>query len=77
MTKILISGTCFSKGYEELPVKKQRLLREKVKELLHITTDMAFYNYKNGEPEMKVSQAVEVEKLFKSFGVKDCWGKEE
>ena len=59
----------FQKAYDNLPAIKQPEFRQKLKEILNITTDVQAYNYIKGAIEPKGAKLFEIEDLFKSYGI--------
>lgn len=65
----------FRKGLREIKVKDAPDVREAIFKILGVTTKQSFSNYANGKTvNLDVDKARQIEALFASYGVTDCWG---
>lgn len=63
------------KGLRELKVKDYDEARSAIRDILGVTTDQSLRNYANGRTvNLDVDKARQIEALFASYGVRDCWG---
>lgn len=75
MNKKILEG--FSRGISQLQVRHKKQVEDSIMAILKVGTKAAYHNYRSGRQYLRADQAAEIEKLFLSYGVKDCWGKEE
>lgn len=66
----------FRKGWNQLTVEQSRKVRDKIISALNLKYRTSFYYRLNGNCEPTVSEAKAIEKIFKSYGIKDIWGNE-
>ena len=65
----------FNRGYRQIsPNDRDRFIKA-VMRILKVQTVQSYYVYCRGERELKISQAVALEKLFAKYGVAEIWGK--
>lgn len=65
----------FRKGLREIKVKDAPDVRAAIFKILGVTTKQSFSNYANGKTvNLDVDKARQIEALFASYGVTDCWG---
>ena len=76
MEKAFTMDRSFRKGLREIKVKDAPEVREKIKEILGVTTKQSLLNYAAGKVKLDVVKASQIEDLFKSYGVVNCWGNE-
>lgn len=66
-------GKGYQEGWEQISKRLQPEVKAKIQKILHVYTDVQLNKYRFGRLEMTVSKAVEIECLFKKYGVKNCW----
>ena len=65
----------FRKGLREIKVKDAPDVRAAIFGILGVSTKQSFANYANGKMvNLDVDKARQIESLFASYGVTDCWG---
>lgn len=64
----------FQKGWSQVKQGEAATVRSKLMAALNITTRMAFLDRLNGKVEPKVTEYAAIEKVFKSYGIKEVWG---
>lgn len=67
----------FRSAFESIPRNRMKDVKVRIKELLNVKSDKAFYDRMSGAIEPKVSQAKDLELLFEGYGVILAWGKGE
>jgi len=65
----------FNAGWQQLRQKDVAECRKEICKVLGVNNRNSFIYYKNGNIEPKVSQAFEIEKIFKKYGITNIWGK--
>jgi hypothetical protein len=65
----------FNRGYLQLKLKDANEAQKEIWSALGINNRTTFHFYKIGKVECKASQAEEVERVFKKYGITDIWGK--
>ena len=73
MNKKVLDG--FSYGINQLRINQKEEAVKSIMAILGITTKAQYHNYRRGTQKLSVDKAVEIEKLFASYGIKECWGK--
>lgn len=69
------ASKAFRKGLREIKVKDAGEVRDGILRILGVTTKQSFLNYANGKTvNLDVDKARQIEALFASYGVTDCWG---
>lgn len=69
------TSKAFRKGLREIKVKDAGEVRDGILRILGVTTKQSFSNYANGKTvNLDVDKARQIEALFASYGVTDCWG---
>jgi len=69
------TSKAFRKGLREIKVKDAGEVRDGILRILGVTTKQSFSNYANGKMvNLDVDKARQIEALFASYGVTDCWG---
>ena len=69
------TSKAFRKGLREIKVKDAGEVRDGILRILGVTTKQSFSNYANGKTvNLDVDKARQIETLFASYGVTDCWG---
>lgn len=69
------ASKAFRKGLREIKVKDAGEVRDGILRILGVTTKQSFSNYANGKTvNLDVDKARQIEALFASYGVTDCWG---
>lgn len=69
------TSKAFMKGLREIKVKDAAEVRESIREILGVSTLQSLRNYANGRTvNLDVDKARQIEALFASYGVNDCWG---
>ena len=69
------TSKAFRKGLREIKVKDAGEVRDGIMRILGVTTKQSLYNYANGKTvNPDVDKARQIEALFASYGVTDCWG---
>ena len=75
MTTTINARKAFRKGLREIKVKDAPDVRAAIFKILGVTTKQSFSNYANGKTvNLDVDKARQIEALFASYGVTDCWG---
>lgn len=64
----------FRKGLRELRVKDVAEVRGKLAAILGVTTKQSLAKYSAGRGTLDVEKAAQIERLFKEYGVANCWG---
>ena len=65
----------FNRGYRQIaPTDRDRFIKAVMK-ILKVQTVQSFYGYCRGAKELKISEAVALEKLFAKYHITDIWGK--
>ena len=65
----------FKRGLRELKVKDLPEVREALKKILQVGTNVALGNYANGKVQtLDVEKAGQIQALFASYGVANPWG---
>lgn len=64
----------FYAGLRELRVKDVLEVKEKIKEILGVTTKQSLIRYAAGRGNLDVEKAAQIEQVFKDYGVDNCWG---
>ena len=73
--KTINPSKAFRKGLREIRVKDVPEVRAAIYRILGITTKQSFGYYANGcMVNLDVDKARQIESLFASYGVTDCWG---
>ncbi len=65
----------FNKGFQQLTVGNVKEATKKLWKALGISNRNSFYNYKSGKSEPSASQAVNIELVFREYGITEIWGK--
>ena len=65
----------FQKGWFQVRQADIAKVRAKIMTMFGISTRNAFYNRLNGEIVPNVDEFVELENIFREFGITDIWGK--
>jgi len=65
----------FRKGSRQIPPRDKDRFIKAVMKILNVKTVQSYYCYERGERELKISQAVALEKLFAKYHVTEIWGK--
>lgn len=63
----------FMRGYNNLPRKHLREVREEITSALGISRE-SFYRRLRGEVEPKVSEAKKIEEIFNRYDISNIWG---
>ena len=72
MNENVIKG--FQLGISQLQIRQKNEVVEKIKDVLNVQSAAAYHNYRTGRQHLKTDQALQIEKIFKSYGIKECWG---
>lgn len=64
----------FKKGWDKLPNSKTREVKSKIMVALKMKVASSFYSRLYGKVEPKISEARQIEDIFKEYGVTDIWG---
>lgn len=72
MNKKILEG--FSRGISQLQVRQKKEVEDSIMAILKVKTKAAYHNYRTGRQFLRTDQAAEIEKLFQTYGIKDCWG---
>ena len=63
----------FKRGYNNLPRKYLKEVREEITNALGLTRE-SFYRRLRGEVEPKVSEAKKIEEIFNRYNISNIWG---
>jgi len=63
----------FRRGYNNLPRKHIKKVREEITAALGLTRE-SFYRRLRGEVEPKVSEAQKIEEVFNRYNISNIWG---
>lgn len=66
----------FKKGFLQVRQKDADEVRGLIMRALGINNRISWSKRLNGHIEPKVSEAMEIEAIFRRFGIKDVWGEE-
>jgi hypothetical protein len=61
--------TSFQCSYDMIPKGKIRQVLSELRQILGVTTDVNVYTYIRGDREPKLTEALEIERLFKKYGI--------
>ena len=65
----------FRKGLNNVKVKDLPHVKERLMAILEVTTPQSLRNYADGRiTTLDIEKAKQIEQLFASYGVADCWG---
>lgn len=64
----------FERGWENAKAKDQPAIRAEIMEALKLTTDVAFMQRRRGGINHRVTEAADIERVFKKYGVEEIWG---
>jgi hypothetical protein len=64
----------FKKGYDKVPGGIQPNVKAELMKVLNIKTRAAWLKRLKGEVEPTVSEAQNIEKVFRKHGITDIWG---
>ncbi|MDR1459698.1 MAG: hypothetical protein LBI60_05745 [Bacteroidales bacterium] len=65
----------FNKGFLQVKLGDEETVKKEIEKALSAKNRNTFYVYKKGVVECKASQAVEIECIFRKYGITDVWGK--
>lgn len=69
------TSKAFRKGLREIKVKDATEVQAAIIRILGVNNRQSYYNYANGKTvNLDVDKARQIEALFASYGVTDCWG---
>lgn len=57
-----------------MKVKDVPEVRAGIYSILGVTTKQSFQRYSGGRAKLDVLKALQIEDLFRAYGVTDCWG---
>ena len=63
----------FKCSYDRIPKGDVRKVIDGLKEILNVKTDANVYTYIRGDREPKMTQAIEIERLFAEYGIEMNW----
>lgn len=66
----------FKKGMRDAPGRYQNAIRNKIKRVLGIKSNVQFRNRQNGKVHHTQAERLAIEAIFKEYGVNTPWGKE-
>lgn len=72
MNELILKGFAF--GISQVQIRHKKEIEQKIMRILGVTTKAAYHNYRAGRQKLRADEAAEIEKLFKSYGIKECWG---
>ena len=61
----------FTEAYNRIPYKQKKEIRTKAKNVLGVTSDNQFCNYKLGKSNFRLNQYAGLVALFADYGIKD------
>ena len=64
----------FALGVSQVQIRQKKEIEEKIMKILNVTTKASYHNYRSGRQYLRADQAAKIEALFKSYGIKECWG---
>lgn len=64
----------FEKGWGQVKQKDAAELRAKIMKALNLTTTQSFRLRARGLVEPKASEKIEIENIFREYGIKNIWG---
>lgn len=71
----MANSRAFTKGLQNLKVKDAPEAKAAIAAVLGITTKQSFIRYAFGRVKnLDVEKAAKIERIFRAYGVKDCWG---
>lgn len=69
-----IPSNSFQKGWRAVPQGQAEEVKQRIKDVLHVTTRQTFYNRLNGLIEHKPSEIAAIEGVFAEYGITEIWG---
>lgn len=66
----------FKKGVEDVKHRYRRDIRDELKKVLGIVSDVQYYKRMRGEVDHTPAERIGIETVFAKYGVKRPWGKE-
>lgn len=70
----IVGAFSFRHTFDSLPKNKIREVRQKIREILQVKNDKSVYDRISGRIELTMSQARDIESLFKEYGIKLTFG---
>lgn len=64
----------FALGMSQVQIRQKKEVEDSIMAILKVKTKAAYHNYRTGRQFLRTDQAAEIEKLFQTYGIKDCWG---
>ena len=64
----------FNLGISQVRIRDKKEIEAKIQDVLNFQSKAAYHNYRTGRQQLKVDQALEIEQIFKEYGIKDVWG---
>lgn len=69
-----LRNTSFRCAFEQVPHGKIREVKKRIKEAIGIKSDSGLMFKVNGVNQLKLLEALEIEKIFKEYGITVEWG---
>jgi len=66
----------FQKGFLQVQLKDKVAMYEDLKEALNVKTTLSVRLYMTGKRELRASQIIAVEQVFKKYNITDVWGRQ-
>ena len=64
----------FKRGWDQVPVSLAKEVRAQLMEVCGVRYPSSFYYRLKGKCEPTFSEGLEVERIFKKYGITDIWG---
>ena len=72
MNEKVIQGFAF--GISQVQIRYKKEIEEKIKDVLSVKSSAAYHNYRTGRQKLKTDQALQIQEIFKQYGINQPWG---
>lgn len=72
MNEKVIQGFAF--GISQVQIRYKKEIEEKIKDVLNVNSSAAYHNYRTGRQKLKTDQALQIQEIFKQYGINQPWG---
>ena len=65
----------FGAGWQQLRLIDTKAVKQEIMQILGVTTEASFHNYKRGRLIPDRLEAEQIENVFRKYGITEIWGK--